>query len=285
MPGRNPIRSNALLLVVLLFGQLLLMAGSTRRSEGTTLLETAVGRISEPVVGFAHDAGGVASGSLSYFGELKNARAENTRFKAEVDRLRTELDRYREQSEENRRLRRLLGMREDLAPRSVGAEVVTSNISDQACMIVIDRGTDAGVHPDLSVVAWGGAIGRVVWADKRFAKVRLLTDPNSGAAGIVQRSRAEGMVLGHGDGRLEMSYVPKFADVALGDRVITSGLDGVFPRGFGIGRVTIVQDPSGVSKVIRLEPEVDFGGLEEVLVLLEPVGGGVLTPADVGETP
>ena len=285
MPGRNPTRSNALLLVLLLFGQLLMMAGSIKRSAGTTLLETAVGRVSEPVVGVARDAGGVASGSLSYFGELKNARADNGRLKAEVDRLRTELDRYREQSEQNRRLRRLLGMREDLAPRSVGAEVVTSNLSGQACMIVIDRGADAGVHPDLPVVAWGGAVGRVVWADKRFAKVRLLTDPNSGAAGIVQRSRAEGMVLGHGDGPLEMSYVPKFADVALGDRIITSGLDGVFPRGFGIGRVTVVEDPSGVSKVIRLEPEVDFAALEEVLVLLEPVGGAVLTPPETGDAP
>ena len=79
---------------------------------------------------------------------------------------------------------------------------------------------------------------------------------------------------------MEMLYVPKYADVVVGDRVVTSGLDGVFPRGFGLGRVTVVGAPIGASKSIRLEPEVDDRSIEDVLILLEPSGTRLLTPEE-----
>jgi rod shape-determining protein MreC len=128
----------------------------------------------------------------------------------------------------------------------------------------------------MAVVAWGGAVGRVVRTTPGYGKVRLLTDPNSGVAGIVQRSRAEGMVMGRGVELLEMAYVPHYADVLVGDRVVTSGLDGVFPKGFGIGTVVEVGDAVGASKSIRVRPDVAFAALEEVLVLLEPRGSEIL---------
>jgi rod shape-determining protein MreC len=97
----------------------------------------------------------------------------------------------------------------------------------------------------------------------------LIADPNGGAAGVVQRSRAQGMVVGRGDGPMAMLYVAAYDDVVAGDRVVTSGKDGVFPRGFTIGKVTAVGKQSGVSKQIYVQPEVDFVSLEEVLVLLD----------------
>jgi rod shape-determining protein MreC len=285
VPGPNPTRANALILVALLVVHLLLMSGSVRRDGGASILEVRLGNASRPVVGAAEGIGKRIRGIVSYFHETRVARTENVLLRAEINRLKSELGRYREQSLENDRLRRLLGMRADLAPRSVGATVVTSNLSGQTRLIILDQGTEAGVRPDQAVVAWGGAVGRVVVAGNRFAKVRLLTDPNSGVAGVVQRSRAEGMVLGKGKGTLDMAYVPKYADVLIGDRVITSGLEGVFPRGFGIGTVAVVDESSGISKNIQLEPELDFASLEEVLVLLEPVGGGLLAPGAAEGSP
>jgi rod shape-determining protein MreC len=278
MAGPARARTNLLLLAALLFGQLLLMSGSARNDAGTSLLESGLARVSRPVAGATRALSGGFAGFVGFWREVRTAREENVRLKADLGRTRGELDRSREQSLENQRLRRLLGMREDLAPRSAAASVVTTNMTSQARMIVLDRGTEAGINPDQAAVAWGGAVGRVVNAGGEFAKVRLLTDPNSGVAGLVQRSRAAGMVLGRGDGSLEMLYVPKYADVVIGDRVVTSGLDGVFPRGFGIGRVTLVADVAGATKAIRIEPEVDFRSLEEVLVLLQPVGGTALAP-------
>jgi rod shape-determining protein MreC len=244
------------------------------------MLENTLARVSRPVAGATRALSGGVAGFFGFWRDVRTARDENIRLKAELGRTRVDLERFREQSLENQRLRRLLGMREDLAPRSVAASVVTTQLTSQARMAVLDRGTESGIRADQSVVAWGGAVGRVITADSRFAKVRLLTDPNSGVAGLVQRSRAAGMVLGRGDGSLEMVYVPKYADVVVGDRVVTSGLDGVFPRGFGVGRVTLVADLAGATKSIRLEPEVDFRSLEEVLALLEPVAGAVLAPPE-----
>jgi rod shape-determining protein MreC len=247
--------------------QLLLMSGNVNDSGGSSLLENSVLRISQPVVVLSRMIGGGFGGVMDYVKEIRTARHENVRLRSEVADLRTELDRFREDAIENERLRRLLLMKEHVAPQSVGARVVTANHSDQEHVIVVNRGTADGVELDQPVLAWGGAVGRVVFVAPGHAKVRLITDPNSGVAGIVQRSRQEGMVLGRGKGLLEMVYVPSFADVALGDRIVTSGIDGIFPRGVGIGKVHS-SEPSGIARAILVQPEVDFFALEEVLVIV-----------------
>jgi rod shape-determining protein MreC len=161
-------------------------------------------------------------------------------------------------------------MREALAPKSIAASIVTSNLNGKTRMIIVDRGKKDGVQVDLPVVAWGGAVGRVIAVDARQAKVRLITDASSGVAGVVQRSRAQGMVLGGARAALDLLYVPRYADVLHGDRVVTSGLDGIFPRGFGVGRVGSITDKPNGAQTISLEPELDYASLEEVLILLEP---------------
>ena len=272
MSGLSTTRQNALLLVAMLITQLLLISGSVKRTDGSTLLEGVVFQGSRPAVAAASAIAGGAGGLVGRLRAIGTARRENEVLRAEMSRLRGELTRYREAALENERLRRLLDMQETIAPRSVGASVLTANLSGQTRMIVIDHGTDEGVRPDLPAVAWGGAVGRVVFAGRHYAKVRLLSDPNAGAAGIVQRTRVQGMVVGRGSGPLAMIYLPAYADVVPGDRVVTSGLGGVFPRGYGIGVVTRVDDPTGVSKTAWIEPEVDYGAIEEVLVLLDAPG-------------
>jgi rod shape-determining protein MreC len=260
------------------FAQLLLMAASARESVVAGALASAAGRATAPPVFVERSLSGTVLAVLHFFRDLGVEETSNVALRREVTRLSGDLARSKELAQENARLRRLLEMREDLVPKSIGASVVTARLSGQSRVIVVDRGAADGVRPDMAVVAWGGAVGRVVSVDKDFARVRLLTDPNSGASGVVARSRAEGMVVGRGGEPLEMVYVPKYADVVPGDRVITSGLDGVFPRGFGVGRVTLVGEPVGASKSIRLEPEVDERGIEEVLILLEPSGARLLAP-------
>jgi rod shape-determining protein MreC len=135
--------------------------------------------------------------------------------------------------------------------------------------VIVDRGRRDGVRVDLPVVTWGGAVGRVVAASASQAKIRLLNDASSGVAGVVQRSRAQGMVLGGAETALDMVYVPRYSDVMHGDRVVTSGLDGIFPRGFGIGRVNAISEEPDGTQTIHLEPELDYAALEEVLILLD----------------
>lgn len=278
MAAVSPARANALLLGVMTFAQLLLMAASVRGSMAASAVAAVVGAASRPAVAPERSVSGILLDVVHFFRDVHADELENVKLKLEVTRLSGELERTRELAQENTRLRRLLGMHEYLAPKSIGASVVTARLAGQSRVILVDRGAADGVRPDMAVVAWGGAVGRVVSVETGFARVRLLSDPNSGASGVIARSRAEGMIVGRGGEPMEMVYVPKYADVLVGDRVITSGLDGVFPRGFGLGRVTVVGEPVGASKSIRLEPEVDDRAVEDVLILLEPSGTKLLAP-------
>jgi rod shape-determining protein MreC len=275
MPAPNATRRNAVLLVVMLAAQLLLMSRGGGRSRAAGWLESWILRVSSPAVRVAHAGAGNARGALTWTGDLFAALSRNVVLESELERLSADLVRYREAELENLRLRRLLGMREELAPGSVAASVVTAGLDGQTRMIVVDRGTDDGVEQDMPVVAWGGAVGRVVGVNGSHAKVRLLTDASSGVAGVVQRSRAQGMVLGRADSVLDMLYVPRFSDVMHGDRVVTSGLDGIFPRGFGIGRISAISADADGLQTIHLEPELDYSTLEEVLILIHAGPAGL----------
>ena len=279
MPAMSATRTNALLLVTLLFGQLLLISGSVQHAGVSTVLRNWISRITGPVVSGAGSVGGAVSGTVGGTADLMGSHRRNRELEREVGQLRDELRLARQAASENARLRRLLQMRENLAPRSIGASVVTSHLTGQEMLVVLDRGERQGVRIDLPVVAWGGAVGRVVEVDATHALVRLLTDPNSGVAGIVQGSDAQGMVVGQGTDMLELLYIPRFSGVIHGDRVVTSGLDGIFPRGFGLGEVVEIQEMPDGSQTIRLRPELDFRAIAEVLILLEPAGGELLAPS------
>ena len=274
-------RQNAILLAALLFSQLVLMAASARGADGVSTLRNWVSRTSGPFVATGGNVGAGIRRTTTGARDLWQAHVRNQDLERELQRLRAELRIQREAALENRRLRRLLEMRENLAPRSIGASVVTLSVAAENQIMVIDRGIDDGIRISLPVVAWGGAVGRVVEVDARYAVVRLLSDPLSGVAGVVQRSRAQGLVEGRGGDALDLLYVPRFSDVIHGDRVVTSGLDGVFPRGFGIGRVSAVREVPDGSQSIQLEPEIEYRSLEEVLVLLEAHGGELLAPTGV----
>jgi rod shape-determining protein MreC len=282
MPSLSPSRTNSLILVALLFLQMLLMAGSARRKDGATSLEAGVVWLTSPVSRFASWIGGGVRGGTRSVRETFDAKAENEALRREVLELRSEVMRLREDREENRRLRNLLDMRENFAPESIGGSVVGVSMTAQSHILVVDRGAGDGVEMDDAVVAWGGAVGRVIYVDEHFAKVLLLTDPNSGVAGVIQRSRTEGMLLGLGTAAMEMKYVSGFADVVIGDVVVTSGLDGIFPPGFTIGHATFVGEGGDVSRPINVTPDLDPRSLEEVLVLLEPTAGHLL-PAPEAE--
>jgi rod shape-determining protein MreC len=270
MSGLTPARQNALLLIALLFSQLLLMSGSTSRPDGSTSLERATLRVTEPVIALGRSIGGGVRGLGTGIRDLSRARVENTRLREELNRLRGDVRRHREEARENERLRLLLGMRDYVAPKSVGASVVIGTLNKSQQVLMLDRGAKDGVEVEAPVVAWDGVAGRVVTVFERHAKVRLLSDPSSGIAGRIERTGEDGFVFGQADQPMQMRYVVGYADVIPGDRVKTSGLDGIFPEGLLIGTVSKVGETTEVEKEIAVEPAVDFSKVQEVLVFLEP---------------
>jgi rod shape-determining protein MreC len=155
---------------------------------------------------------------------------------------------------------------------TVAADVIGASATPDFRTITIDKGTGDGVKANSSVIAPAGVVGRVVVPGSRAAKVQLLIDRNAAAGAVVERSRAQGLVVGGGEDLLEMTYVSETADIVAGDQVMTSGIDGIYPKGFAIGRVEKV-DQNGSFKKIVVRPAVDFRALEEVLIVLTPMAG------------
>ena len=134
-----------------------------------------------------------------------------------------------------------------------------------------------------SLASPDGVVGRVVGdPGLRSAKVQLLVDRSAAAGAIIERTRAAGLVMGDADERrLRMEYVSNLEDVQVGDVVVTSGIDGIYPKGFVVGEVALVERGPGLYKTIHVRPNVEFSDLEDVLVVIrEPApstlaqGGG-----------
>lgn len=175
-----------------------------------------------------------------------------------------------EHERENLRLRALLHYVEATKHRGVAATVIGRDPSNWFDTIDIDRGKKHGVLPNLPVVDGRAIVGQTTSASSESAKVLLLTDSTSAIDAIVQSSRAPGIVEGTGSKYLLLKYVLKDQLVEVGDRVIASGLDGVFPKGTLIGVVTEVNSQAvGLFQEIRLAPSVDNRRLENVLVLTQ----------------
>lgn len=208
--------------------------------------------------------------------DVLQLRRENRELRKELERLSLLESQREELAQQNRRLRDLLGFREDLAAllpyQAVGAEVIGRNPDNWFDVIVVDKGREDGIDLDHVAVTGQGLVGRVIQVTPRTATVMLLTDPESGVGGQVQReaSREAGVVLGQ-RGRPEellLQFFSRDANVLPGDRIVTSGLGELFPKGLPIGVVIEVEAQEfGLVKAARLAPSVDFRHLEEVLLL------------------
>jgi rod shape-determining protein MreC len=147
--------------------------------------------------------------------------------------------------------------------------VIASSASPDFRTLTIDKGTEDGVRSDLAVISPGGVVGRVITPSARAAKVQLLIDRNAAAGALVERSRAQGVVEGTGSD-LRLSYMSATADVIVGDVVVTSGIDGIYPKGFVIGQIESIERIGGAVGAIVVRPSVAFASLEALLVVLAP---------------
>src|SRR5207302_7414969 len=151
-----------------------------------------------------------------------------------------------------------------------GAEIIGAAATPDFRTVTFDKGTRNGMRTDMAVIAAAGVVGRVVVPSARSAKVQLLIDRNAAAGVIIERTRAQGVVVGGGDDRLQMQYVSEASDVAVGDLVVTSGIDTIYPKGLAVGRVEVVEKNGPAFKRIVVKPAVNFSQLEEVFVVLTP---------------
>jgi len=213
---------------------------------------------------------GVSSAWFGYV-YLVGARAENEHLRARVAVLEADVVRLGELERNNERLSELLRFRADTRVEVKGARVIARDPQHWFRSLVIDRGRQDGLREGLAVLAPGGVVGRVVEVGRSASRVMLLTDNDSGIAAVVQRSRAEGIVQGGRDEGCRMNYLRRDVDVVAGDQVVTSGLDGIFPKGILIGTITEIElEHRDLLLSARVEPSVPLADLEEVLVVDPP---------------
>lgn len=201
---------------------------------------------------------GDLTADASTLSQLKEANAELVGLLAQAEE-------YRQEAE---RLQGLLNMRDAYDIDGVGARVIGKSATAWDQTVTIDKGSAEGVDSGLTVMGSTGVIGQVVRTAEHTATVRLLTDQNSGAAAMVQSSRAQGIVRGSLEGLLYLEDLDASAEVQVGDVIVTSGLGGSYTRGLIIGTVVKVDAQQGeATRRVVVSPNDEATSLEEVLVV------------------
>jgi rod shape-determining protein MreC len=204
---------------------------------------------------------------------LQHVADENRRLRQEMEWLRGENSQLREAAAATQRLTSLLQFKEQALPSMVAAQVIGRDSSNRYKSVILNKGESDGIQKDMGVITPAGVVGRVVKTTGATSVALLLTDPNNAIAGLIQRTRDEGIVEGIPQGRAKLKYIPMLSAVKEGDRVVTSGLVGGFPRGLAIGTITSIDREEGaLFQTAELVPEVDVNRVEEVLVIQAPHG-------------
>jgi rod shape-determining protein MreC len=193
---------------------------------------------------------------------------ENEILRNELRAARALNHQHREAMLANQRLRRLLALDEEMTQPVIAARVVGKDPSPWFQSVTVDKGTADGVKKGQPVTNPEGIVGLVTDAAAHYAKVMLITDPNSAVDAMIQENRARGIVKGGTSGYCVLNFVLRKHPVVVGQVVISSGMDGVFPKGLPIGAVaTTVKQKAGIFQDVTVVPYVDFERLEEVLIV------------------
>jgi rod shape-determining protein MreC len=251
-------------------GHILLIAAQVNTRRGVPLLEEFTFGTFAEVQRAATSAIATVRDNWVNYVALQDVRAENAKLKEEVASLRIGLQQERALAQQSRTLQDLLELKSAVRLSTTAAAVIAGGASPEFRTITIDKGTDGGVTSDMAVLAPGGVVGRIVMPTARASKVQLLIDRDAAAGVIVERSRAQGVVIGTGADRFRLDHVPGAADIQVGDRVVTSGIEGIYPKGFLIGQIESIDRQSGEFTDVVVRPAVEFSALETVLVVLTP---------------
>jgi rod shape-determining protein MreC len=267
----NERRALWLLILALVIQLVLLGAQVTDPTTGGSRLEAVLLRSVAPLARMVASVGDLA-GSIAYrFTLRKSLIADNERLRAEVESLRRERAQLFGIQRDLDRLSEAVGYTPPLRGELRVADIVYVDHVSWLQTLLLYTG-DASVEANQPVVSGDGLVGRVIVVPGPYAKVQLITDRAASIGAMVERTRRQGIVRGSGQGSLELAFVPLQADVRVGDRVVTAGIDGIYARGIPIGTVTAVAPGDELFHSIELNPEVDFGRLDQVYVLeREPV--------------
>jgi len=206
--------------------------------------------------------------TLNAVRELRNLRHEVDRLQVENQSLRLELSNHKSIESELSRLQDVLQLKSKLPRQAKIARIIAHDPSTWNSSFIVDVGAEDGVQPDSPVISEQGVVGRVLEVTPKNSRVLILSDSDSSISGIDERSRVTGIVLGTGRNQLKYGYVSVSEDVQKDDVILSSGLGGIYPKGYAIGTVVKkVETENGLNTEIEMAPAVDYAALDYVFIL------------------
>jgi rod shape-determining protein MreC len=270
IPSRH---RSLLLLTIVVVVQVLMLAIQIQRTdkegEKNSLMRSwSVGIISPFERAGAWGVGKVRGTWRHYFA-LSDTSRENERLKQENDSLKLEITQLRSKASEADRLAHLLNFSQsqEKVPM-IGARVIGASPDANSAVIYLDRGQRDGIKKNMGVITPDGVVGKVIESYSDTAQVLLLTDRDSGVGAMIEESRLQSPVGGTGEPLLTMKYISNDDEVKIGEHIVTSGMDRIFPRDLPVGTIAEVKPGPPPFKYIRVRPSAQIEKLEEVIVLL-----------------
>ena len=261
-----------MLIAILLLG---ILAFVTSADRSVSWIESTLGSVIQPVQSFAAKA---SNGIISFVQKVfktSDADKELEQLQVRMDQLEQAADENAKLKAENERLKKLLNYVETLENYEYVTAVVTGNSQGVWFeTFTINAGRNKGIEKDMPVVCAEGLVGRVIEVGANWSKVTAIIDPSSEVSVMVERTRDIGVVRGSfsatSDNQLELYFLPSGFDLVPGDKIVTSGMSSIFPKTITVGTVSEVtrRSAEGSQSNAIIEPAVDFGHLEEVLVLV-----------------
>lgn len=265
---------NPLVLMAVLFVQVIALATQVKahgpNSEGPLLIRvwtvTAITPFERAFVGTGH----FFRNAWNNYIDLHNVRRQNRQLQEELGQVRLENARLKSDVDQNRRLQALLDFREKFIAKTLAAQVIGTGGTEQSHVLYIDKGAHYGLKPDMAVITPDGIVGKIREVYPVSAQVLLINDHESGAGVVLENSRLQGVLHGSDLGDLSLSDIMSDEKVDVGERIITSGGDRIYPKGLPVGTVRSVgQDSEGPFLAIKVKPAADLSRLEEVLVITQ----------------
>ena len=276
------IKELTIVAILVSMGLILLFSSFEKGGKGTfvSFIYSAFKPVDQTITFFQRKVSNIFD---SYI-RLVGVNRENQVLTEEIRRLRTEIVSLREKELENKRLKKILDLKDKLDFPTIVAQIIGQDVSGLFRTVLINKGSDEGVMPDMPVTTPGGIVGKIGRCSNAMAQVAMITDPNVAVDCRVERTRDRGLLIGSYSYSCVLQYLSKEAKIERGDLIVTSGLDGIFPRGLVVGTIESVRSSEhGLFLEATVSPSARLSEIEEVMVILGSQGGFSMEPGLEGK--
>lgn len=268
------VKNKPFVLTIVLIAVLFLLVIFTANTNSANGPVSFVGRLIKPVQRLIYGTGETVTGIFDSDGNDIDITEQYNLLKSQNEIYKAQLKEYDEVKAENERLKELLGFVKSSDYEIVSAGVIGTTPGGWFNEFIINAGTSDGIETGMVVYSSTGLVGKVVYTTGTYSRVQTFTSSNSGVPVMVERTRDNAVLKPStdGSGELKLYYLDNGADIVPGDKILTSGLGGIYPKGIEVATVTEVSTDSNAAKIVAVQSLVDFNHIEEVTVILHIFG-------------